>query len=65
MSELEREITNLALKVEELNRRIAVLQIAMNDLIKSISEYVNEVNKEISRLRNESKKTIRTKSQKN
>jgi len=53
---MSKEISNLEIRVEELNRRIAVLQIAMSDLIKSISEYVNEVNKEIMRLKNETKK---------
>ena len=44
---------SLGAKIQEINKRIGVLQIALNDLVKSISEYVDEANKEIMRLRNE------------
>jgi len=50
-------------KVQEINRRIVVLQITLNDLIRSISEYVDEANKEITRLRNEAKKVVENESQ--
>jgi len=56
---LARVVNLLDEKVQEINRRIAVLQIALNDLIRSISEYVDEANKEITRLRNEVKEVAK------
>ena len=55
------ELIDLETKIQEINRRILVLQIAVNDLVKSISEYVNEANKEIMRLK--SKEVVKNESQ--